>query len=138
MKRLLSTTLATVALAAGIVINTSSPAAAAEMPAGCSSVVQIGSTRYITVAGASVASVKQFKGCGKNWAYAYVWQSFRDAHRSWHITTWIRTDRNLGTRTSQGVEVWSDGTNTLNVCTQASAQLSFNLGTFYGITDTRC
>jgi hypothetical protein len=139
MKRLLSTTVATTALAVGLVINTSSPAAAAESAPGCPSVTQIGSTGYIKSNGESVVSVKQFKGCGKNWAYAYVWKSFRDSHRSWSISAWIQAGASSeGWRSGPGIEVWSDGTHTLSVCTQALGQLRFASQTLTGHTDTRC
>lgn len=49
----------------------------------CSSTVQIGSTATLTVGGQTFASVKQFKGCAKNWSYVYVWAGYRSAHRSW-------------------------------------------------------
>ena len=39
--------------------------------------VQIGATAYVTVGGQTAASVKQYKGCGKNYAYTYVWQQYR-------------------------------------------------------------
>ncbi|MET7688504.1 hypothetical protein ABZT06_11065 [Streptomyces sp. NPDC005483] len=138
MRRLLSTTIATVALAAGVVIGTSSPAAAESAP-GCSTVVQIGDTGYITVAGQTAVSVKQFKGCAKNWAYAYVWQSFRDTHGSWRIGAAVQTSSQLlGWNASTGNEVWSAGANTLNVCTQAYGELNSSGSVYKGWTDTRC
>ncbi|MFF8360082.1 hypothetical protein ACF063_42260 [Streptomyces chartreusis] len=138
MRRLLSTTVATLALSVGIVISTSSPAAAESAP-GCGNVPQIGETAYITVDGQTAASVKQFKGCSKNWAYVYVWQGFRDSHSSWQITAAIRTSsQTTGSRTGSGNEVWSTGTNTLGVCTQAYGQLVLNGQSYKALTDTRC
>ncbi|MBW8818455.1 MULTISPECIES: hypothetical protein [unclassified Streptomyces] len=138
MKRLLSTSIATLALAAGLVISTSSPAAAESSPS-CGSVVQIGDTAYIKAGGQTAVSVKQFKGCGKNWAYAYLWQSFRDTHSSWRIGAGVQTSsRVLGFNLSTGNEVWSDGTNTLDVCTQAYGVLTWNGSDYEGWTDTRC
>ena len=138
MRRLLSTTIATVALAAGVVISTSTPAAAESAP-GCGPVVQIGDTGYIKVSGQTAASVKQFKGCGKNWAYAYVWKSFRDTHSSWRISAGVETPSQVvGWNTSTGNEVWSDGANTLDVCTQAYSELNTNGIEYRGWTDTRC
>ncbi|RGC68522.1 hypothetical protein C5N14_13460 [Micromonospora sp. MW-13] len=49
----------------------------AETNPHCGSSVQIGATAYITVGGQTAASVKQYKGCGKNYAYTYVWQRHR-------------------------------------------------------------
>ena len=138
VRRLLSTGIATVALAAGVVVSTSSPAAAETAP-GCGVVAQIGATGYITVAGQTAVSVKQFKGCGKNWAYAYVWQSFRSTHGSWEIGAAVQTgSQRLGYRTSPGSEVWSDGTDTLDVCTQAYGDLRVGTSKYQGWTDTRC
>ncbi|MFF7542475.1 hypothetical protein ACFZCU_02385 [Streptomyces canus] len=138
MKRLLSTSIATLALAAGLVISTSSPAAAESAP-GCGTVVQIGATEYIKVGGQTAASVKQFKGCAKNWAYAYVWQSFRDAQSSWRIGAGVEaSSRVLGFRASTGNEVWSEGTDTLSFCTQAYGVLTWNRHDYEGWTDTRC
>lgn len=100
------------------------PAAAhAETPPGCSSTTQIGSTAHITAGGQTFASVKQFKGCGKNWAYLYVWTAFRDSHNSWDACVAVanNSDRTLeGTQCrTKTVEIWSLGTNTLSACTQA-------------------
>ncbi|WAZ21217.1 hypothetical protein STRCI_002377 [Streptomyces cinnabarinus] len=124
MRRLLSTAVSTLTLAACIVIGTSSPAAAESAP-GCGDVPQIGETAYITTpSGQTAASVKQFAGCGKNWAYVYVWKSFRDTWGSWKVSTAIQTSSQLlGTRSSTGSEVWSEGTNTLSVCTRAFGQI---------------
>jgi len=95
----------------------------AESAPGCSGTVQIGSTAYIYSGGQTFASVKQFKGCGKNWAYVYVWEGYRNSHSSWNACAAIG-DNN--TRTLEGTqcrtktkEVWSLGTNTLAHCTQA-------------------
>src|SRR4051794_39929421 len=62
------------------------PAAAlASTPASCSNVSQIGSTRVLTVGGMEAASVKQYYGCGYNYAYIYVWQQYRDTHTNWDL-----------------------------------------------------
>jgi hypothetical protein len=104
----------------GVVL--SAGAAYAEHPSSCSSTVQIGGTAHITIGGQTVASVKQFKGCGKNYAYTYVWDSYRKSHRSWTICASIG---NHDTRTLEdiqcgsGGEIWSSGARTLSACTQA-------------------
>ncbi|MGC9669434.1 hypothetical protein ACNTMW_23120 [Planosporangium sp. 12N6] len=114
--------LATLGTAASLAAVTA-PAYAESAP-GCSSTVQIGSTSYITVGGSTFASVKQFKGCNKNWAYVYVWSSYRSSHSHWEACAAVGNVDNSaleGTKCnySNPVEVWSSGTNTLSNCTQA-------------------
>ncbi|GLP68667.1 hypothetical protein TUSST3_52900 [Streptomyces sp. TUS-ST3] len=101
--------------------------------------MQIGDTEYVRADGQTALSVKQFKGCGKNWAYVYLWQNFRDTHSSWRLGAGIETSSQvLGWRTSTGNEVWSDGTDTLGVCTQAYGEMKWNGSVYRGWTDTRC
>ena len=59
--------------------------AQAESAPGCSGTTQIGSTADAAYGGQTIASVKQFKGCGKNWAYVYAWQSFVDSGKSFNL-----------------------------------------------------
>jgi hypothetical protein len=101
----------------------------AEAPPSCSSTTQIGSTAYLTVSGQTFASVKQFKGCGKNWGYVYVWEGYRDTHSSWSVCAAVSTvaASGVGEHDLQGLqcttkktETWSLGTNTLSQCTEAS------------------
>lgn len=137
------------AVLAGPVIALAAAGAAAAAPAtgvapaesapGCSSAVQIGNTAYVTVGGKTAASVKQYKGCGKNFGYTYVWQSYRSTHSGWNVCAAVvnRDDMTInGLRCGIGVkDVWSYGTNTLSTCTRA-------LGGFPNVakaeTDTRC
>ena len=104
--------------------------AQAESAPGCSGTVQIGSTAYVDYGGQHIASVKQFKGCGKNWAYVYAWQGFVDSGRGFALRTAIgafgsasqqEADRYLGTTIGRHGqrELWSSGTDTLNTCTAA-------------------
>ncbi|MER8182383.1 hypothetical protein [Kitasatospora sp. NPDC094015] len=96
--------------------------AQASTPSGCSSVTQIGSTAYLNVGGETMASVKQYKGCGKNYSYLYVWQGYRSSHSSWDACAAIVTsgghvqDPQCG---HNDVELWSSGAATLSECTQA-------------------
>ncbi|MFC4058573.1 hypothetical protein ACFOWE_09725 [Planomonospora corallina] len=92
----------------------------------CSKVTKIGSTARITSGGKTFASVKQFKGCNKNWAYVYVWGSWRDSHRSWNACASVTTRSGSrttveGPRCKSGrfTELWSYGTATLSKCTRA-------------------
>ncbi|WP_433174825.1 hypothetical protein [Actinoallomurus sp. CA-150999] len=90
---------------------------------GCSSAVQIGTTAHIYSGGTTFASVKQYKGCGKNWAYLYVWSGYRSTHSSWNACVAVgdNTSNSLeGTQCrSKSTEIWSLGANTLAHCTQA-------------------
>ncbi|MER5635356.1 hypothetical protein ABT095_00170 [Kitasatospora sp. NPDC002227] len=101
--------------------------AQASTPSGCSSVTQIGSTALLTVNGETMASVKQYKGCGKNYAYLYVWQGYRNAHSSWDACAAIVTGGGHDVQDPMcghnDVEIWSQGAATLTQCTQA---LGFN------------
>ncbi|MDH6130937.1 hypothetical protein P3T37_000304 [Kitasatospora sp. MAA4] len=99
----------------------------ASTPTGCSSVTQIGSTAYLNVGGQTMASVKQFKGCGKNYSYLYVWDGYRSSHSSWDVCAAIVTGGGHDVQDPMcghnSVEVWSQGAATLSQCTQA---LGFN------------
>ncbi|WP_165975931.1 hypothetical protein [Actinomadura rubrisoli] len=99
------------------------PTAHAETALGCGSKVQIGSTAHIRHDGQIFASVKQFKGCGKNWAYLYVWSGYRKSHRTWNACVAVADERDHSlegtqcrTRTRQ---IWSLGADTLRHCTRA-------------------
>jgi hypothetical protein len=132
----------TAALVTGAMLGIASPANAETNPS-CGSVTQIGSTAYIKSGGTTIASVKQFKGCNKNWSYTYVWESFRSSHSgNW----WACSGVSAG---SQGLvdykcggnhqaEVWSSGANTLSVCTKAYGQLEWSNGEGSAATDQRC
>ena len=118
MKR--TTFIASAALLLGVA---TSGQAHAESAPGCGPVTQIGNTAYIGAHGQKWASVKQFKGCGKNWSYVYVWSAYRSSHSSWEACAAVGDN---STHTLEGTqcrtktaEVWSLGTNTLADCTQA-------------------
>jgi hypothetical protein len=95
----------------------------AESAPGCPGTVQIGSTAHINSGGQTFASVKQFKGCGKNWAYLYVWAGYRSSHSSWRACVAIgdnNTNALEGTQCrTKTKEIWSLSANTLAHCTQA-------------------
>jgi hypothetical protein len=129
------------ALIGGALLGFTAPAQAESAP-GCGSVTQIGSTAYIKSGGVNIASVKQFKGCNKNWAYTYVWQGFRDSHSG---TWWACTGITNGTLVdykcggNHQAEVWSSGANTLSDCTKAYGQLEWGgSGEGSAATDQRC
>ncbi|MGW6934392.1 hypothetical protein ACWGE0_30340 [Lentzea sp. NPDC054927] len=106
----------------------------AETPPGCGSAAQIGSTAYVKWQGNNIASVKQFAGCGKNYAYVYIWESFRATGRDWSTQTSVavyssesdRTPDHKGWNSDQfaPVELWSKGTDTLTKCTAAYGLVS--------------
>lgn len=97
----------------------------AETNPRCANSVQIGATAYVTVGGQTAASVKQYKGCNKNYAYTYVWQQYRDSHGSYQVCTSIVTGSTLrDLQCSSGAEAWSLGANTLSVCTRALGGIS--------------
>ncbi|NUO59235.1 MAG: hypothetical protein HOV71_10715 [Hamadaea sp.] len=113
-----------VLLAAPTSLAIASPAHAETNPS-CSSVTQIGSTAYVVIGGATFASVKQFKGCSKNWGYLFVWQSWRNSHSSWDMCAAVAVETSdpyldgikCFYNTSRA-EIWSYGTNTLSLCTR--------------------
>src|ERR1041384_4243660 len=119
-------------LAAGAVVaaalSTTAGTAQAESSPTCSSVTQIGSTAYAMSGSATVASVKQFKGCRKNFSYVYVWDSWISSHgRDFTLRTYVQTRPNnsngykTGARGQQ--ELWSGGADTLDQCTRAHGEV---------------
>lgn len=116
---------ATVALAIPAVLFATGTAQAESAP-GCSRTVQIGNTAYIVEGGQTFASVKQFYGCGLDWAYTYIWQGWRNTHSSWSMCAAIGDNATheldglmCGGSFDGQVEVWSTGTNTAKDCTVA-------------------
>ncbi|SDJ23099.1 hypothetical protein SAMN04488074_101850 [Lentzea albidocapillata subsp. violacea] len=130
------------AVAAFTLAGLSSGIAHAESAPGCGPVTQIGRTAYIDQGGGPVASVKQFKGCGKNWAYTYVWDSFHNKGHQYYVTAGIIAgggSKGHVKGTNRDREVWSTGTATLSVCTYAQGSLVDNPEHAYTAnTDTRC
>lgn len=116
------TALALTALSSGV--------AHAESAPGCGPVTQIGSTAYIGGNSSNAwASVKQFKGCGKNWAYVYVWNGYHNLGHDYRVSAGVLTSSGTKGYKKGGnrqQEVWSSGTDTLNVCTQAQGHLYDN------------
>ncbi|MFC0545896.1 hypothetical protein [Kutzneria chonburiensis] len=120
--------------------------AQAESAPGCSSTVQIGSTAYATFQGKSIASVKQFKGCGKNWGYIYVWESFRQRGLHYRLTAAVAVNPGPNATYKGGtdkgddpVELWSGGTDTLSDCTAGYGVISlYQFDNYVAQTDKRC
>jgi hypothetical protein len=148
-KILIKLGLVSTSLLAGIVVPGT---AYAESPPGCSSVTQIGGTAHIkgNFDGETYVSVKQFKGCGKNWAYAYAWQSFVDGGAPFKLRVGVAIWGSASAHEPQSYagivaggyrqqEVWSKGTNTLSNCTSAITDLDID-GELYKtqMTSIRC
>jgi len=129
-------------LAGALFVAVVSPGLAhAESAPGCGPVTQIGKTAYIDEGGGPVASVKQFKGCGKNWAYVYVWDSYHNRGNNYYVTAAILAPGSTGhvKGANRDREVWSKGTDTLSVCTQAQGHMVDNPEyAFFANTDKRC
>ncbi|MGW4207429.1 hypothetical protein ACWEIJ_05525 [Lentzea sp. NPDC004789] len=111
-----------VVLAAAAVALSFTGQAQAETNPSCSSVTQIGATAYLKSGSTTIASVKQFKGCGKNWGYVYVWDSWRANHRTYRLYAGVQV---RGAEFPSGYnsvenkqELWSYGTDTLDKCTK--------------------
>ena len=116
--------------------------AQAEKAPGCSDTVQIGSTGYVKKDGVVIASVKQFKGCGKNWAYTYVWDSYaaQPGGFSSSAAMVVNGARDFGSNVNgrNKQDVWSKGTNTLTKCTRAYGEVWGDGNVYSGQTDERC
>ncbi|SER82176.1 hypothetical protein SAMN05216188_11616 [Lentzea xinjiangensis] len=113
----------TVVAAAAVALTCTGTAQAETNPACPSGVTQIGATSYIKHGGTTIASVKQFKGCNKNWGYVYVWDSWRADHTDYTPYAGVQvrgaefpSGYRAGARGQQ--ELWSYGTDTLTKCTR--------------------
>jgi hypothetical protein len=125
--------LAAAALVVPTVLAIGGPAQAETNPS-CGSVTQIGTTEHIKVGGEIFGSVKQFKGCGKNWGYVYVWEPWREEHSEWRVCAEVQVRVTQGPGipyydprgrkcASNQVAVWSAGTDTFQNCTRAAGYL---------------
>ncbi|MFF7872141.1 hypothetical protein ACFZCT_37720 [Streptomyces qaidamensis] len=138
--RRITTIVTTVAAAAAATLISAGPAAAANPP-GCSSVSQVGSAGYIKLNGTTIASVKQYYGCGKNYSYVWVWETYRD--RGWSsVYTAVVTregDRHGGvSKARPAYEVWSNGASTADRCTRAVGQILINGQSYAANTSEVC
>lgn len=131
------------AVVTGAMLGFTAPAQAESAP-GCGPVTQIGSTAYIKSGGTNIGSVKQFKGCNKNWAYVYVWEGFRSSHSNWEVCVSVATGSSAP-YTLEGLKChsnkadnWSSGTNTLSVCTHAVGNIRWGSNEPKASTSIRC
>ena len=114
----------------------------AETPPGCASAQQIGSTAYVKMGGQTAGSVKQFAGCGKNWGYVYVWDSWRANHRTYRIYAGVQV---RGAEFPSGYnsvenkqELWSYGPDTLDKCTKGYGSIVASAYSDGVETEERC
>ncbi|GAB2830011.1 hypothetical protein [Lentzea nigeriaca] len=116
--------------------------AQAERAPGCSSTVQIGSTGHVKKGSTIIASVKQFKGCGKNWGYTYVWDSWASKPGNFSSSAEIvvngTRDLNSTVNGTNDQDVWSKGTKTLDKCTRAYGEVWGDGNVYWAQTDERC
>jgi hypothetical protein len=117
---------------------------AAETVPGCASAKQIGTTGHLKYQNKTIASVKQFAGCGKNYPYLWVWDSYAQSHR-YRVSNWIAVIENGeeyprgGGEASMKQELWGAGAATLDKCTRAVASVTTPDGKYVsGWTDLRC
>ncbi|MFS8098744.1 hypothetical protein LFM09_16560 [Lentzea alba] len=134
---------ATVLAAAAIAVTFTGTAQAEYNPKCPSGVTQIGSTKILKWRTETVASVKQFKGCNKNWAYVWVWDTWLAKHKepfeiSAGVSTRISESSVDYVKTWNKQELWSSGADTLKECTRAGGGVwnsTFSAGDW---TDERC
>lgn len=126
----------------------------AETVPGCASAAQIGSTGYVKYRGDKIASVKQFAGCGHNYGYIYIWESFRAAQasagRGWGLDVGVLTYSSASDTTPNALkggnstqysltELWGKPADTLNVCTTGYGVVSIQMDESYtGESSKRC
>jgi hypothetical protein len=136
-------TFALVAALAATLLSVGTANAAETVP-GCASAKQIGTTGHLKYQDKIIASVKQFAGCGKNYPYLWVWDSYAQSHR-YRVSNWIAVIENGeeiphgGAQASMKQELWGAGAATLDKCTRAVASVSTPDGKYVsGWTDLRC
>lgn len=134
--------LATAAITAAVATVLTGTAQAETNPAWPSA-DQIGSTAYVKNGSTTVASVKQYAGCGKNYSYVYVWDSWISSHgRDFRLRTYIHTNPNNSHGYTTGAhgqrELWSIGANTLDVCTRAHGEVDGSDYFLFARTSERC
>jgi hypothetical protein len=133
------------ALAATLLSIGTGTAQAAETVPGCASAKQIGTTGYVQYQGKNIASVKQFAGCGKNFAYTWVWDAYAGSN-SYRVSNWIAViDGNEEypggdiKSANNKQELWGAGASTLNKCTRAVSSVTTPDGSYKSAwTDKRC
>ncbi|TDC40012.1 hypothetical protein [Micromonospora sp. KC213] len=118
-------------LAAGTITLVDAAPAMASTPPSCGNVSQIGTTRVLTVGGMQAASVKQFYGCGYNYAYIYVWEQYRNTHSNWdlyvHVVNHSDSGNDYGAArldNTTRAELWGPPADTARSCTHVTGYLN--------------
>ncbi len=120
---------------------------AAETVPGCATAKQVGTTGHITYQNKTIGSVKQFAGCGKNYPYLWVWDSYYNSHPPLRVGNWIAEFSDGeeiphgGGQATGKQELWGKGAATLDKCTKAVATIRTGSGVtdyVWGATDQRC
>lgn len=130
-------------LAAGGMVLSAAPAGAETNP-HCARSTQIGSTAYIKSGDTTIGSVKQYKGCDRNYAYTYVWDGFSSSHSDWEVCTSVASGRSapfsLEDLRCHGKKKdnWSAGAATLDVCTHAVGNIRWGGNEPKARTSIRC
>ncbi|WP_051468799.1 hypothetical protein [Actinomadura oligospora] len=145
-----STGLAALALAVSPLVAAATPASASEI-GSCSDAYQVGSTKVVSDEnGQPAMSIKQYwsPSCRQNFAYAYVWQSFRSSHPgTWTVDVgeiWVQSPGvevdggHRITYDTRQADFWSPGFAGAGRCTYADAALFFGSYSSSGQTDQRC
>ncbi|MEU5835804.1 hypothetical protein ABZ820_19320 [Streptomyces diacarni] len=97
----------------------------------CDDAVQIGERALIKRGSETLASVKQFysKKCHENYAYLWVWESFRKTAEPYDVTLGVYSydDDSVHAakawKATKQQEFWSEGANTVEACTSAVGSL---------------
>ena len=91
--------------------------------------------------------MKQFAGCGKNYPYLWVWDSFYSTHRNARVGNWIAEfsgGEEIPRGGAEGVgkqELWGRAQPRCDKCTKAVATISYGSDVedyVWGATDKRC
>ncbi|MGW6929447.1 hypothetical protein ACWGE0_05220 [Lentzea sp. NPDC054927] len=135
--------LAAGAVAGAVATLLSTGTAHAESNQYCGNVTQIGSTAYVKNYDETVASVKQYKGCGKNFSYIYVWDSWiatagRDFILRTHIYTRDNNTHGYKTGARGQRELWGGPADTLDRCTRAHGEVDGSSYFLFAKTGERC
>ena len=115
----------------------------AETNPDCPRATQIGATAYVKNNSTTVASVKQYAGCGYNYSYIYVWDSWIASHgRDFILRTNVTTRPNNSNGYRTGArgqrELWSGRADTLDKCTRAHGEVDGSSYFLFARTDERC
>lgn len=125
-----------------------------EASPGCPNVKQIGSTGLVRVklrngTYETVASVKQYVGCNKNYGRVWVWEKYKSTPKDLYVAVQARRDKGFETETENKAggtagektrDLWTPGAGTASSCSRVLGKVGI-----YGTddnpvayTDVRC